>query len=346
MSTVFDRHPKLTLSVFLLLLLLFLAGVAEVALRFIVPYDIGYYTAVRKEGVYVYPYGTITMNSDGYPDEEFNRNSSKKRIGYFGDSVIFGTGAGEGYRLSDLLQDRYSGYEHWTFGMISNGIQNDRLLTAVRIYDLDTVIYAFNLNDILPTVSPKAEMETGKTPLLPRIREWVYRHPDRLLHGKSYLYTAARTGVKNALTRMGYGHTGFRAAELFPEANRSLIGEVAGRVNTLARELDAEGITFCILILPYEMQISKNAADTYHGLGIRWEEGFTDGSTQKILREYLEPPHIYDGRQAFDTVRDTAKTGEYFVYDKGDKIDFNHPNRAGHALLAEGFARSGTCPGF
>jgi hypothetical protein len=33
----------------------------------------------------------------------------------------------------------------------------------------------------------------------------------------------------------------------------------------------------------------------------------------------------------------------YFVYDKGDKIDWNHPNRAGHARIAEGFIRSGAC---
>lgn len=27
--------------------------------------------------------------------------------------------------------------------------------------------------------------------------------------------------------------------------------------------------------------------------------------------------------------------GEYFVYDKGDKLDWNHPNRAGHRAIAD-----------
>ena len=27
--------------------------------------------------------------------------------------------------------------------------------------------------------------------------------------------------------------------------------------------------------------------------------------------------------------------GEYFVYNKGDKLDWNHPNRDGHRAIAE-----------
>ncbi|MEM6781466.1 MAG: hypothetical protein AAF569_06345, partial [Pseudomonadota bacterium] len=120
-DTLFDRHPRKTLFVSLFLFGLFVLILAEIALRFVISYDIGYYTAVQKQGVYEYPYGTITMNSFGLPDEEFNLDSPKKRIGYYGDSVVYGVGAGEGYRFPDLLQEQYPQYEHWITSMLSFG---------------------------------------------------------------------------------------------------------------------------------------------------------------------------------------------------------------------------------
>ncbi|MEM6780948.1 MAG: hypothetical protein AAF569_03705, partial [Pseudomonadota bacterium] len=161
---------------------------------------------------------------------------------------------------------------------------------------------------------------------------------------KSYLYTASRTALKNIAIRMGYNSTGFISAEFFPSDNLKTIDDVTDRINAFDQKLKTEGTTLCIIILPYEMQISNDAARAYADLGIAWEAGFLDGSTQKLIRERLNTPYIYDGLKAFSGLEDTAKAGEYFVYNKGDKIDFNHPNRAGHALLAEGFAESGSCP--
>jgi hypothetical protein len=31
------------------------------------------------------------------------------------------------------------------------------------------------------------------------------------------------------------------------------------------------------------------------------------------------------------------------VYDRGDMIDWNHPNRAGHAVIAKGFLNTKAC---
>jgi hypothetical protein len=98
-----------------------------------------------------------------------------------------------------------------------------------------------------------------------------------------------------------------------------------------------------VLIAPYEMQISKDAARTYANLGFKWEGGFLDGSAQKKVMRYLDKDlPVYDGLDAFHDK--SGKVGEYFVYNLGDKVDWNHPNRAGHALLAEEFAKSGSCP--
>ncbi len=348
MASFFEKHPVRTFTIFFLVLTVLVAGLAEIALRFIIPYDIGYYTAVREPGRYEYPYGSITMNADGYPDQPFDKSGTKKRIGYFGDSVIFGVGAGEGYRLSDLIEKQYPQYDHWTFSMIANGIQDDEVAETARTFGLDTVIYGMNLNDILPQVDGTGAPvgEAVKQPFLHRVQRFVELHIDGKLRGHSYLYNGLRTLAKNVLTRLGYSHTGFKAAELFPNENEEVVRSVADRINALNDALDKNDIGFCIIILPYEMQISSDAAKTYRDLGIQWEEGFEKGSTQAMLERLIKTRHVYDGRDAFKGLKDTAKVGDYFVYNKGDKIDFNHPNRAGHALLATGLLKSHTCPAF
>lgn len=346
-DTVFDRHPKKTLFAVLIVFGLITALLLEIGLRFIVSYDIGYYAAVKKAGVYQYPYGTISMNSLGYPDEEFDLSSTKiKRIGYYGDSVVYGVGAGDGYRFPDLLQEQYPRYEHWITGMISNGIQDVSAADMAEQFGLDTVVYAMNMNDLVPIVAEggaAVTSEKAQRSTLNDVQNWVRRTLDGL-RGKSYLYTATRTAVKNFLMRMGYSPSGFVSAELFPSDHMDIIDDVTQRINEFDRKLKSMGTTLCVIILPYEMQISNDAAETYKGLGIHWEDGFLDGSTQALIKERLNTRYVYDGLDAFKGLKGTAKVGEYFVYNKGDKIDFNHPNRAGHALLAEGFIKSKSCP--
>jgi lysophospholipase L1-like esterase len=90
----------------------------------------------------------------------------------------------------------------------------------------------------------------------------------------------------------------------------------------------------CVVLLPYEMQISEDAARTYKEMGFTWEPGFEAGSTQqRLMAEFgrLGVP-AFDARQAF--AGQSPKVGETFVYDRGDKIDWNHPNRKGHQLIA------------
>lgn len=37
--------------------------------------------------------------------------------------------------------------------------------------------------------------------------------------------------------------------------------------------------------------------------------------------------------------RSAIGVGQYFVYDRGDKLDWNHPNRAGHRRIADYLTR-------
>ena len=99
------------------------------------------------------------------------------------------------------------------------------------------------------------------------------------------------------------------------------------------------------------MQISKDAADAYREHGIQWEEAFISGETQRLISKYLDPgiPR-YDALDAFvdtsseerfEASRAANGLGEFFVYNRGDKLDWNHPTRAGHQKIADLMIRRG-----
>src|SRR5690606_15794708 len=63
------RHPIVVLLAVNVVLFGFLLLAAEIFLRLWVPYNPGYYVAVRGTSKEVeYPYGVIKINRDGFPD--------------------------------------------------------------------------------------------------------------------------------------------------------------------------------------------------------------------------------------------------------------------------------------
>jgi hypothetical protein len=335
----FQRHPGLALLAVNAGLFLFLAIVAEIFLRLFIPYNPGFYTAVKVKGTeLVHPYGIIKINSEGFPDEEFDL-SKPHRVGYFGDSVTYGVGAGYGYRISEVLEEAYPEFEHMNVGGVGLSISGKEVRwatdLAVRL-GMEKVIYLFNLNDILPTKVASGEKKTRMVSLRERIilpLDW--------LRGRSYLYTALRNWAKTAIEARGIGFHGYRAFELFPTESRQVVEETAERVNEFARSLDEHGIELVVVILPYEMQISEEAARVYASKGVQWEPDFIERTTQIELIAALDPSiPVYDAYFAFvdpddpEASRARHGVGEFFVYDKGDKLDWNHPNRAGHRAIA------------
>jgi hypothetical protein len=347
----FERRPRLTLA--LLLGALGLAALAglELALRATLDYHVDYYAGTQRPGRVEYPYGAVLVNSHGHPDVEWDLDDPRPRVGWYGDSVIYGVGAGHGHRLSDLVREARPAFQHLTFAAVGARLKDPpRVERLAGRYGLARLVYAMNLNDVTPDPAPRrADGRRADEGPVRRARAFAREHLDGL-RTRSYLYNFLRLRVKNLLVRHGFEASGFRAAELEPGRHAEVLDATARRVNETARRLSARGVRFCVLLLPYEMQVSAEAERRYRELGVRWEEGFALGSTQRALRERLAPDlEVLDALDAFvDPAAPAASRaanplGVYFVYDRGDKIDWNHPTRAGHRRIADLVLERGFC---
>jgi hypothetical protein len=328
-TTFFTRHPRLTVLGVLLAATFVVMLLLEVGLRVFGSLDIHYYAGTRTPGLHRYPYGDVPINAEGFPDEEFGLGGTKTRIGYVGDSVTYGVGAGYGFRVPDLLQQQFPQYDHWVFANVGERLDQRILLAQIEKFKLNAVFYLMNLNDIVPDAG-SAEATTWVTEAK---GGWI-GGLDGMLRGSSYLYTYLRLGLKNGMQRLGYEAHGLPAFELLPSQHRAVIEGTARRVASALQAAAGKGVRSCVLVLPYEMQVSTDAARVYRDMGFSWEPGFETGSTQQILLAVFEQLGVtaLDARDAFAGTQ--LKVGEAFVYDKGDKVDWNHPNRRGHALMA------------
>ena len=168
---------------------------------------------------------------------------------------------------------------------------------------------------------------------LAQLKDLIYP-VDNFMRLNSNLYNYVRFKIKNILvTNLGLNISGYKAIELEPNKNEVNIKNSA---KNLAIILKNKKISrdICIVMLPYEMQISKDASKQYKKLGIKYDNEFLEFKTQKIFTSEFKKnsnSKIYFLNNNFPE----AKVGRYFVFNLGDKIDFNHPNRDGHKILAE-----------
>lgn len=323
----------------------------EWGLRYTITYNPSYYVGTKAVGSCIpHPYGEVCFNSLGYPDDEFNLASTKPRVGYFGDSNCYGVGSGRRHRITEHLKVHYQEYEHFNFCYIGGDpLVESQLLELERLaeeYRLSYVIYLMSLNDIPPLMSEVSgsasaeehgRVDTSAQRSFPVVKMKEFITPvDNVLRGRSYLYTFLRTKIKERLNVAGYGHDGYETIEQFPEAHREVFAYATSKINRLGKELRAKGVHLIVVPLPYEMQVSSDAAETYRRMKFRWEPGFEQDGAQKMLAIGLDSMiPMFDPYYAFDGYWDKARVGEYFVYNEGDKIDWAHPNRQGTKLIAE-----------
>ena len=234
-ASFFRRHPTISLLAFNAFLFGLLLLIGEVFLRFSITHEPGYYMSVSGTSQELeYPYGIIKINSDGFPDTEFDLTKDR-RIGYYGDSVTYGVGAGYGYRVSDLLEKRYPEWSHLNFGGIGLSIGDgdiDFCVGLAKKYGLTEMVYLLNMNDILPDQVASGEVQTVvgsfRSNFLDKV-DW--------LRGRSYAYTWFRNKVRDYMASRGTGFHGYPTYELFPSEHEDVIAQTTARVNRLSAAL-------------------------------------------------------------------------------------------------------------
>ena len=187
--------------------------------------------------------------------------------------------------------------------------------------------------------------------LLGAIPEGAKTLPNRSIHVSPLIdvsnlktYFKNQSGKKdneNQFVKAGYEASGFEAIELFPEKNEKNLIAASEKIDQWLNDTKKKGFKSCVVILPYEMQISQNAAEYYQSIDIKFEKKFINFSTQNRIKKNLKNSEYFFiiDRAGFEE----KNIGHYFVFDKGDKIDFNHPNREGHLSIAKEIFNKKVC---
>ncbi len=335
-----ERHQRSILVGWTLLLLCLLLVAAELVLRYTVSYRLDYYTGTTvSKHLIRYTFGDMPFNSNGYPDREWDQTDPRVRVGFWGDSITSGVGAGFGYRYTDIIRDTRQDRYYMNFGGPGeDGVADDRaiekLIELAERFRLKKIVYAMDLNDILPDqgASEARHSELYKAKFL------VKRYLD-VLRTRSYVYNYLRLKLTEAAVHMGYGYHGDEAFELHPTRNVMIVNQTVDRINKLSIGLKGHETDLCVVIFPYEMQVSAAAAARYQRDGVRWSSELLRGEPQHMILGRLTREIIaVDLTAAFHQSRggrDPIGVGEYFVFNQGDALDWVHPNRDGHRLIAE-----------
>ena len=328
----------------------------ELLTRFLIDYKSDYYAIPKKvigSKSNIHPYGFIPVNSNKQFDQEWDNPKLKKRYGYIGDSVIYGVGAGFPYRITEYLDIFEPNIEHVNLSaslevFTSNKKSQKSLIDLKKNSKIDKIVYMFNLTDIVEfayllnyTESNNDEALIIKKNYMGEAKKFI-APLDAKLRGNSVLYTFLRYKIKNFfVTKFGLNFTGFRAIELEPVKYSRDIEQAAMNFANLINK-KKNFLDICILMLPFEMQVSTEAKNKYRNIGIKFEDEFINFYTQKIFiskfKEFSNNDIYYLGN-----IFPESEVGEFFVYNLGDKIDFNHPNRKGHKLLAKEISERKLC---
>ena len=330
---------------FVSLIIIFL--ILELLSRIFVNFEADYYSVSKKneDNFIIHPYGKIPVNKFGFFDSEFNFKDKEKIIAYFGDSVTYGVGAGYPYRFTEYLDEIDKKFEHINLsgGLgISLNNWNDKYEKFLLENNIKRIVYVMNLNDIAPLSQSFSNDKTQTTKIknISSIKNLI-RPIDNLLRGQSVFYTYVRFLIKKQLVKAGYEASGYKSIELFPKKNNIHLINASKKIDQWLSLTKKKGFKSCVVVVPYEMQISQDAKDYYQSINIKFENNFENFSTQKYLKENLQ-----DNKNFFFINKNgfkEKKVGSYFVFNKGDKIDFNHPNRLGHLVIAQEINKKKIC---
>lgn len=299
------------------------AGAGELGLRLTVPWRPGYYDAPRDPGPEVqHPYGIYTYDPLGFADLAPAPGDPRPVVAWVGDSVLYGLGCPQEGRVTEVLERLHPGVNQVNLG--TPGFSPDdparwgRMLDVAAQIGAQRSVWLVNLNDV---------------PAPPGARPRWRRLPSPWLRRNSYLWSA----LDHSWVAVQASGSDTPAVELHPHRFTERFDRAAEAIREVTGRFGARGLPMRLVILPYEMQVSAEAARDYAASGVRWEPGFLEGSAQAALIARLPGLDVVDARPAFDE----APRGAYFVAGAGGQADWNHLTAAGHARLAGWLVSSG-----
>jgi lysophospholipase L1-like esterase len=299
----------------------------------------------------------IEINAQGWRDRTYPAKPAPRthRLLFVGDSVTFGYGvplaATYHKRLEDRLNEagRASGQRFEVMALAGGGGTTYDALRMVRhhlgYFEPQELWLAFNLNDVLyppyrvgglPGTAGASRPSSLKDRAILMLA-WFRSKADTVLRPRSHLYHLVRQRSK-ALLRF----VGVYSPTLQPEAAFAFSSERAQGAWSATRrailELRAEAARhrarFAVMVLPADPQTSPSVAALYRSqFQFRFDDDFATGEVQRRICADLRAEDIecVDPLPWFHADADR----QLFLRVYGDSVDWNHPNAAGHALLAQ-----------
>lgn len=306
----------------------------------------------------------FVVNEDGWRDRSYPRNAARGtyRLLVVGDSVTFGYGVEleETYhkRLEDRLNQAGGDVErHFeVIALAGAGATTYDALRNVRhhigYFRPQELWLAFNLNDILfqpyevpgsdrdhdqplPTVVAHGDASVPLQVRLTMLLGWLRDKVDGALRPRSHLYHLVRQRTKVLLRRMGI-YSPFmqsEAAFAFSSSQAAWAATLAAIIE-IRKEALRHGARFAVMVLPTDPQTSADTAALYRAdFQFRFDDDYAQGIVQKRICSDLAAQGIecLDPLPLFRAHPDQ----QLFLRVFGDSVDWNHPNAAGHSLLAE-----------
>ncbi len=268
---------------------------------------------------------TYRTNSLGYFDREWEREKPRGtvRIGFFGDSFTMGHGVGTEKAFPRLLEkalgDRWGlDVETMNFGIWGSGTLDEReYIDDALALGIDRAVICFYVNDLFDNVryidektdttktrdEDGIELLSGSQKLLIPLKNLLNDH------SRTFGFVMERSkNLRDALGLVTYPLEG-----VFSGKADLLVGETAGYLNSIARDLEEAGIPLTVVYLPAKIQTGSEKVP----------ESFDIDLPNRILAEKLDGPFFIDLTAGF---RDAGAEGIWFRE--------GHYTEEGHRLAA------------
>ena len=181
-----------------------------------------------------------------------------------GDSVAFGSGVDEEESFAGLLRSARPATAVYNSAVIGYGTHDHKnVIERFPLFDkgIDTVVLVFCLNDVSPVSSlvidsalkpverSKAEPE-GLVAALKEVR--LVARFNEYLRPRSKLYLLVKNSLTDAKERQAAQMMG-----LYADGNRAELESSMRSLEGIAAELNASGVRFHVVILPYQFQVAS-----------------------------------------------------------------------------------------